>query len=123
EQLAKEGKTLERLIEDLVEPLEAQDMRIKILASNFKEYGNKVISEIEQLMDSSEIFEKAQDSYEGVRASIDKYDGWFLLRLSVHDPILPLNIESNVSGGVDKIKEKIKNILQKYESLDISSLN
>lgn len=122
-QLAKEGKTLESLIEDLVEPLEAQEMRIKILASNFKEYGNKVISEIEQLMDSSEIFEKAQDSYEGVRASIDKYDGWFLLRLSVHDPILPLNIESNVSGGVDKIKEKIKEILQKYESLDISSLN
>lgn len=122
-QLAKEGKTLESLIENLVEPLEAQEMRIKILAPNFKEYGRKVISEIEQLMDNSESFVKAQDSYEGVRASSDEYDGWFLLRLSVHDPILPLNIESNVSGGVCKIKEKVKDILKKYDSLDISPLN
>ena len=34
-------------------------------------------------------------------------DGWFLLRLSVHDPILPLNAESNVPGGVRLILEQL----------------
>ena len=46
----------------------------------------------------------ASDNREGVRISFDLDDGmdngWFLLRLSVHDPVLPLNVESDVPGGV-----------------------
>jgi len=121
-QLAKEGKTLESLIETLIEPLEAQELRIKILAPDFKEYGNKVINDLEKFVDNSEIFEKAQDSFEGIRSSSNEFDGWFMLRLSVHDPILPLNIESNKKGGADNIKEEIKNFLKSYDMLDISSL-
>lgn len=121
-QLSKEGKSLESLIEDLQEPLEAEEHRIKILDTDFKEYGGKVISELEKIIDNSESFEKAQDSFEGIRASSEEYDGWFLIRLSVHDPLLPLNIESNKEGGAEKIREELKNILKSYEKLDISSL-
>ena len=121
-QLAKEGKTLESLIETLVEPLDAEEYRIKILDKDFKEYGIKVVEDLEKFIDESDKFDKALDSFEGIRASSKELDGWFLLRLSVHDPILPLNIESNIEGGAEKIKAELKAFLSKYDKLDISSL-
>ena len=50
----------------------------------------------------------APDNREGIRVSFTEPElrGWFLLRLSVHDPILPLNVESDVAGGVEKILAK-----------------
>ncbi len=121
-QLTKEGKTLESLIENLIEPLEAEEYRVKILDKDFKEYGNRVINKLEKFIDESEEFIKAQDSFEGIRASSEKDEGWFLLRLSVHDPILPINLESNKKGGLQDIKDKLKNFLKDYDKLDISSL-
>jgi hypothetical protein len=46
----------------------------------------------------------APDNYEGVRISCDKENGngWLLLRLSVHDPVMPLNLESDEIGGTMK---------------------
>ena len=49
-------------------------------------------------------------------------DGWFLLRLSLHDPLMPLNIESNSIGGVAKIAAALKEFLKNFAELDSSSL-
>ena len=48
-------------------------------------------------------------NYEGIRVSCGNADeqGWLLLRMSLHDPVMPLNIESNVKGGVEVIKGKL----------------
>ena len=54
-------------------------------------------------------------------SSLDE-DGWFLLRLSLHDPVIPLNIESNIAGGVNTIATKLKDFFTSFESLDLSSL-
>ena len=48
--------------------------------------------------------------------------GWFLLRMSLHDPILPLNIESDDCGGAKKIAEKVYGFIQRYDQLDIQPL-
>ena len=63
----------------------------------------------------------ADDSREGVRVSLDKDhgNGWFLLRLSVHDPIMPLNIESNDIGGVDIIMEQVKKFISTCDGLEL----
>jgi hypothetical protein len=45
--------------------------------------------------------------------------GWFLLRMSLHDPVMPLNIESEVVGGVDNIALRLRNMLGEYEGLKI----
>lgn len=120
--LSKEGKKLEDLIANLKEPLESKEYRIKINLDEFKEYGNTVISDLEKLVKDDENLVFALDSHEGVRASTTDGSGWLLLRLSVHDPILPLNIESNVEGGCDELKDKMIEFLKKYDKLDISSL-
>ena len=57
----------------------------------------------------------APDNREGVRISFD-IDGelssaWFLLRLSVHDPVMPLNAERDVPGGVKAVLGKLYDCL------------
>ena len=63
----------------------------------------------------------ANDNREGLRVSFDKDngDGWFLLRLSVHDPIMPLNIESDSVGGVDIIYNKLNEFLKTTSGLEL----
>jgi phosphomannomutase len=53
----------------------------------------------------------------GYRVSCTNIDekGWFLLRLSLHDPVLPLNVESEVIGGVKNIAVKLCDFLKKFE--------
>ena len=49
----------------------------------------------------------------------DNGDGWFLLRLSVHDPIMPLNVESDSEGGVKIICDKLGEFLKTTTGLDL----
>ena len=53
-----------------------------------------------------------EPNYEGVRVSCTNgnEEGWLLLRMSLHDPVMPLNIESNVEGGVAVIEGKLKQL-------------
>ena len=119
-QLRKEGKKLEALIADLKEPVESKEIRIKITDKNFRTYGEKVIEKLTRYAKAQKNFIIADDNHEGIRVSFDKKngDGWFLLRLSVHDPIMPLNIESDSKGGVEKIYAQIKSFLEDCEGLD-----
>ena len=45
-------------------------------------------------------------------------NGWFLLRLSLHDPLLPLNIESNSVGGAKIIAAELARFIKNYDKLD-----
>ena len=119
-QLRSEGKKLDSLIAGLKEPVETKEVRIKITEKNFRTYGEKVITELTKYAKTQKAFKLADDNHEGVRVSFDKDNGngWFLLRLSVHDPIMPLNIESDSEGGVDKIYKKLLPFLEDCEGLD-----
>lgn len=120
--LAKEGKTLDSLIDKLVEPAVAEEYRVKILASDFKAYGKRVIEELEAAVRANPDYVIANDSFEGIRATKPSAQGWFLLRLSVHDPILPINIESNITEGLAPILTDVREFLSQYDELDISTL-
>ena len=68
----------------------------------------------------------APDNREGIRISFDldgeMDNGWFLLRLSVHDPVLPLNIESDVKGGVKHMGAALCQVLTGVEGIDLTKL-
>ncbi len=121
--LREKGKTLSSLIIDLIEPLEAKEFRIKILTNDFKQYGQKVLNDL-LIYCKNKDFSIEPNNYEGVKVNFNKEngDGWFLLRLSLHDPILPLNIESDSMGGVLIIVNLLKNFLNQYEYLDCNEL-
>lgn len=124
-QMGKEGKKLESLIEELEDPAEAKEFRFKIIPEDFRSYGEKVIKELEKYSEEENGWTVADDNREGIRVYFpkDNGDGWFLLRLSVHDPIMPLNIESDSVGGVKIIAGKILGFLKQYDGLDTKALS
>lgn len=123
-QLKKEGKKLEDMLSGLAEPKESMEFRMNITTEDFKAYGQKIIDELTAYSKTAPGWHCAPDNHEGIRASFDKNDGdgWFLLRLSVHDPLMPLNIESDSEGGVRIIAQKLCDFLEKYDSLDTAPL-
>ncbi len=120
----KQGYTLASLIDSLEKPKESVEFRMNILLDDFKAYGQKVIDDLNEYAKSTCGFNLASDNYEGVRVNLSKEngDGWFLLRLSLHDPLLPLNIESNTVGGAKIIASKLYEFIKNYDKLDFSSL-
>ena len=120
----KEGYTLESLIADLAEPAESKEFRMNILVPDFKAYGQKIIDELNVYAASQPGWSVAPDNFEGVRVNLDKAhgDGWFLLRLSLHDPLIPLNIESDSVGGVRQIAAELAPFLRPFDQLDTSAL-
>lgn len=120
-QLKEQGKSLENLIASLEEPKESVEIRIPIIEEDFKSYGNRVIDKLIQSSEKVPGWSIEKENYEGVR--INTEDGWFLLRLSVHDPILPLNIECNNSCNSESIANKIKSLLMEFGKLDLSGFD
>ncbi len=115
------GRTLTDLIANLQEPAESQELRIKINTDDFQAYGNQVIEQMQIFAASQTDWNIVPNNYEGVRVACtsDSEDGWFLLRLSLHDPVIPVNIESNLAGGVDRIKQRLLSFLQTQSALDL----
>lgn len=120
----KEGYTLESLIASLEEPKESVEFRMNILQDDFKPYGQQVIDDLTAFAQAQPGWSLAPSNYEGVRVNLDADhgDGWFLLRLSLHDPLLPLNIESNAVGGAKKIASELAGFIARYDHLDAAAL-
>ena len=118
------GYTLESLIASLEEPKESVEFRMNIQLDDFKTYGQKVIDELTTYAEKQEGWSLAADNFEGVRVNLDENhgNGWFLLRLSLHDPLLPLNIESNSVGGAKVIASELSEFIKRYDNLDSASL-
>ena len=122
--LALEGMTLDSLISDLALPVESKEFRFAISSEDFAVYGDKVIADLELFAHVGPGMMVAMPNYEGVRISFDKDhgNGWCLLRKSLHDPIMPLNIESNSPDGCNVIGNALLGFLRQYDRLDLSKL-
>ena len=120
----KEGYSLESIIESLEEPAESLEFRMNIKLDDFKPYGLQVIEDLTAYAASQPGWSLAPSNYEGVRVNLDEEhgNGWFLLRLSLHDPLMPLNIESNTAGGAKKIAAELVKFIEGCDKLDSSSL-
>ena len=124
--LKQEGKELSSLLDGMREPVESVELRLNITAPDFREAGRTVIERVMDHASYETDWHIAPDNREGVRINFDLDDGlqngWFLLRLSVHDPVLPLNVESDVPGGVRTMLSKLLSVLDGIEDIDISPI-
>ena len=121
--LKKEGKDLTELIAALPEPAESFELRFDITEGDFRPFGEKLLADLEAY-GKEQGWQVADDSYEGVRVSFPAFegDGWFLLRLSVHDPVMPMNVESRIPGGSKVIAAKLYEFLKGKAGLVTASL-
>ncbi len=116
-ELAK-GTDIKALLSTLEMPVEEAEYRFNIKVSDFKTYGENVIEALEQFAKEQSDYIIADDNREGIRVSTPY--GWFLLRLSVHDPVMPINLESNEIGGIKLMKKELKKVFESFVELEIS---
>ncbi|MEG3842062.1 phosphomannomutase/phosphoglucomutase, partial [Microcoleus sp. herbarium14] len=118
------NKSLPDLIANLQEPEESAEFRIKINVDDFRVLGDRTIEQLQEFTSTQPDWNIVPNNYEGLRISCRSASesGWFLLRLSLHDPVMALNVESNVKGGVDRIVDRLLAFFHTTESLDLSAL-
>ena len=114
--LRESGKTLDSVLKKLKMPAEEKELRFKITGENFTEYGHQIITDLTGYIAGQDGYTVAPDNHEGIRAS--NSTGWFLIRMSVHDPVMPLNIESDIPGGIQPMEAFIKDFLKRYDRIE-----
>ncbi|KAJ6357935.1 hypothetical protein OIU78_005714 [Salix suchowensis] len=126
--IAGGSKVLTDLVEGLQEPRVAVELRLKIdqnhpdlKGGSFREYGEAVLKLLENHVESDPKLQKAPVNYEGVR--ISGFGGWFLLRLSLHDPVLPLNFEAPSHEDAVKLGLAVASAVREFPALDTSALD
>lgn len=119
--LQKEGKTIESLIRDLKQPAESVEVRYTIVGEDFADYGTKVLEDFRVFAEQDPRFHIVEPNYEGIRVSFDDEEvkGWMLLRKSLHDPVLPMNIEAEKAGGTDIIRKRLEPFFARYDRLSV----
>ncbi|MBR0383956.1 MAG: phosphomannomutase/phosphoglucomutase, partial [Eubacteriaceae bacterium] len=117
--LHAEGKKLSEYLIDLQEPAEAVEVRYVIDAEDFKSYGADVLKDFSDFAVQQPGWEVVSPNYEGVRVACDEEhgNGWCLLRMSLHEPKMPLNIESDSEGGCALIKSVIDRFTEAHPEL------
>lgn len=122
----EKGKKLTSLISSLEMPVEEAEVRIGFndRSVNFKREGDRVIEEIRHFAAIDKTVKLAAENYEGARLSygVNDGNGWTLIRMSVHDPVMPINFESQSVGGNKIMAKKLFFTLKKYPFLNISNL-
>ena len=114
-----DGKEPGEIIRDLPEPAERFSLRITITEPDFRAYGQKVIDEFGAYL--ARLGTPEEPNFEGVRANFgtDAGDGWLMMRLSVHDPVLPVDAASRTPGGCAVMKRYLDDFIKKYDGLKV----
>ncbi|KAL8538593.1 hypothetical protein ACS0TY_000565 [Phlomoides rotata] len=126
--VGKGSKVLTDLVDGLEEPAFAVELRLKIdqnhedlKGGSFRAYGEAVLQHLENIVASDPKLKKAPVNYEGLRVS--GFGGWFLLRLSLHDPVLPLNIEAPSNEDAVMLGLAVISAVREFPALDTTSLD
>lgn len=122
--LHQNNQGISDLLSTLAEPEESIEFRLPIRCDDFVSYGQRLIGRLTEYAEKDPAFSLAPNNYEGVRVQFGPADGdgWFLLRLSLHEPLIAINIESDRTGGCQTIARRLFDFLQPYTELDLSPL-
>lgn len=115
--LKKQNKDVSDLIKDLKHPLESQEKRIQIKCESFRKYGESIIEDLKEYTSKIDNWSVEAKNYEGIKINCNKEVGWALLRVSLHEPILAINVESDTEGGVKSIFSKLEDFMKNYNNL------
>jgi phosphomannomutase len=119
------GNSLASLIEGLKEPAESAELRFHVgEVEDLQANGDRILGELQAKAESIPGWSLEKENYEGVRVNCDAEhgNGWLLLRKSLHEPIMPLNIESDSEGGTRKIAESLYGLIADEKTLDLTPI-
>ena len=120
--LKAENRSLEDLIATLQQPAETLEVRFKLEVDAFKDLGQQVIDSFR----TWQVEDIAQDleNHEGVRFNVTgKYgSGWFLLRMSLHEPLLVLQVENDEKGKIPLVLQQIHEQMNQFPKVNQEKL-
>ncbi|MBR2256905.1 MAG: phosphomannomutase/phosphoglucomutase [Blautia sp.] len=124
--MRQKGLQLESLLEGFAEPAEAVERRYAIVDEpgderDFHSYGASVIEAFRAFAGQNENLSLVEPNYEGVRVAFDNgsVKGWMLVRQSLHDPEIPVNIEAKQNGGVQAILDCTNDFFAQFTRLKL----
>jgi len=89
---------------------------MKIELDDFKDYGQSILDDLKGFVEQKEGWQIAPKNYQGLRVNCGGND-WFLLRMSLHDPVLVLNIECDQKKSLKTILKNMSGFLNNYDKL------
>ncbi|NLT58069.1 MAG: phosphomannomutase/phosphoglucomutase [Clostridiales bacterium] len=115
----RRGERLTSLIEGLQEPAESIERRIRFTTADFAAEGARILDDLRRYVAEQEGLLLEPNNFEGVRVNVSPAagEGWFMLRMSLHDPVLAVNIESERAGGAAQINDLLIGFLSRYQEL------
>ncbi len=121
-ELQASGQSLDDLIADLKQPAETQEVRFFLAAADFRALGEQVIEKIAHLKVAGWTIDPENE--EGIRFTLSKPNGsgWFLLRMSLHEPLLVLQVEMDVAGQIPPVLSTIHTFLNDFPQVDQEKL-
>ena len=122
--LKEKNIELSDLIADLKQPAETTEVRFKISGEDYKLLGESVIVGMHDLVAQTPGFSIDMDNEEGIRTNVSQGygDGWFLLRMSLHEPLLVLQVENDMIGKNTDVLSKLLPFFNRYEFLNTEPL-
>lgn len=119
------GNNVAKLIDGLAQPVESVEIRFHVgEVPDLQANGDRILKYLEESACRVEGWSLEKENYEGVRVNCDKAhgNGWLLLRKSLHEPIMPLNIESDSEGGTATIAKALYELIKDEKTLDLSPI-
>lgn len=114
--MKKAGAGLEDILKSLKEPIESVEYRFSVDREDFADYAGKILEDMEKWAGREKGLSLVEPNFEGVRINFEtpELKGWCLMRKSLHDPKMPLNIEVT-KGSCRQILDIIMGFLKQYD--------
>ncbi len=120
--LQAQHRSLDELIADLKQPAETQEIRFELMADEYRGLGESVIEAFRK--GNHEGWTLDSENEEGVRFTVsDPYgSGWFLLRMSLHEPLLVLQVENDQPNMLRQVLAEFPAKLQPFPQVNQAKL-
>ncbi len=118
--MRQEGRKLTELIKDLKDPKLSAGHRLNLTGADFKADGQAILDALQKKVEETDGMSLETPNYEGVRVNVK--DGWFLLRLSLHDPLMPLDLQCDEDATLKEMYGFLADFLADFDTIDSSIL-
>ena len=120
---AKDGKKLASYLEGFREGFDEREFRFEIAGEDYRSYGQQALETAGERAKAMG-YPAVPNNYEGVRISFhdEHIRGWLLFRMSLHDPVIALNMEGERPGDCGRRIDAVKQWFAGFDRVVISCL-
>lgn len=120
--LKENRQTLDDLISELKQPVETKELRFKLEVENYRQLGEQVIKDLANYSVPGWTIDPENE--EGIRYTLTAPygEGWFLLRMSLHEPLLVLQVENDLPNQIKPVLIEIQKFLNNYAQVNQAKL-